>query len=451
MSFNPDLGQQEQIAVSMRLPQLAMSRRELLAEMLVDGGFVLATAALVTLRPPHAFDIWPALLCVVLLALATRVEFDTPFGCTVATQLAFVPLMFALPVSLVPVAVVAALVLAGLPELRNGSLRPSRLVKRIGNAWFAVGPVLVFALANVEPRHAGALLLLAALAAQFLLDFLISGTRFWISHATPLREHLRSSWVFLIDLALTGVGLAVAEEVHGSPYAPLAVLPLLGLLAIFAREREARLGQLIELNDAYRGTALVLGDVVEADDGPTGEHSKGVVRLCLDVAAKLGLDAEQKRNLEFGALLHDVGKIAIPKEIINKPDKLDDHEWTIIKTHTIEGQKLLDTVGGFMREVGLIVRSHHERWDGGGYPDELAGEAIPLESRIVSACDTWNAMRTDRSYRKRLPFNLAAEEMRAVAGSQLDPRVVEALLEVVASEELEEQEPGSRRALATSG
>jgi HD-GYP domain-containing protein (c-di-GMP phosphodiesterase class II) len=103
-----------------------------------------------------------------------------------------------------------------------------------------------------------------------------------------------------------------------------------------------------------------------------------------------------------------------------------------------------------MRDVGLIVRSHHERWDGGGYPDGLAGVAIPLESRIVSACDTWNAMRTDRSYRKRLPFNLAAEEMRAVAGSQLDPRVVAALLEVVASEALEAEEPGRSRALATS-
>ncbi len=167
--------------------------------------------------------------------------------------------------------------------------------------------------------------------------------------------------------------------------------------------------------------------------------------------SKLGLSSEQKRNLEFGALLHDVGKIAIPKEIINKPGQLDEHEWEIIRTHTVEGQKLLDTVGGFMREVGLIVRSHHERWDGGGYPDGLAGEAIPLESRIVSCCDTWNAMRTDRSYRKRLPFNLAAEEMRSVAGTQLDPRVVAALLEVVAYEAQEEREPGQGRALENEG
>ena len=197
---------------------------------------------------------------------------------------------------------------------------------------------------------------------------------------------------------------------------------MLGLLAVFARERHDRMKGLIELNNAYRGTALVLGDVVEADDGYTGEHSKGVVRLALAVGDQLGLDAEQRRNLEFGALLHDVGKIAIPKEIINKPGKLDPHEWDIITTHTLEGQKMLDRVGGFMRDVGLIVRSHHERWDGRGYPDGLAGEAIPLEARIISCCDTWNAMRTDRSYRKALSHEVARAELVANAGHQFDPR-----------------------------
>ena len=426
--------QQEQLAHSMGRSRVAMSHRERVAETVVDGSFVIAAVVLWTLRPPGQFEMWPALLCVGLLALATRVEFDTPFGFTVATQLAFVPLIFAVPPTLVPIAVVAGLMLASLPELGDGSMRPSRLIKRIGNAWFAIGPVAVFVLAHTTPIHADGWLLLAALAAQFAGDLVVSWLRFAISHGARVRDHLKNSWVYLIDLALSGVGLAVAEEVHSAGYAPLAMLPLLGLLAVFAREREARLDQLIELNDAYHGTALVLGDVVEADDGYTGIHSRSVVRLCLEVADQLGLDAKGKRNLEFGALLHDVGKIAIPKEIINKPGKLDEQEWTIIKTHTIEGQKLLDTVGGFMREVGLIVRSHHERWDGGGYPDGLAGEAIPLESRIVSCCDTWNAMRTDRSYRRRMPFEQAEAEMRSVAGSQLDPGLVETLLELVERE-----------------
>jgi putative nucleotidyltransferase with HDIG domain len=193
----------------------------------------------------------------------------------------------------------------------------------------------------------------------------------------------------------------------------------------------------VELNNAYRGTAIALGDVVEADDGYTGEHSRGVVALALAVAEAMGLDAVTRRNLEFGALLHDVGKIAIPKEIINKPGKLDPHEWEVIKTHTVEGQKMLDQVGGFMQEVGLIVRSHHERWDGGGYPDGLAGTAIPIEARIIACCDTWNAMRTDRSYRKALACEAAMAELVASAGSQLDPRVVQTLVEVVGAERAE--------------
>ncbi|MBV9606233.1 MAG: HD-GYP domain-containing protein, partial [Solirubrobacterales bacterium] len=191
---------------------------------------------------------------------------------------------------------------------------------------------------------------------------------------------------------------------------------------------------MLELSSAYRGTALVLGDVIEADDGYTGEHCKSVVTLALELAEHLNLTPERQRNLEFAALLHDVGKIAIPKEIINKPGKLDPHEWTIIKTHTIEGQKMLDRVGGFMREVGMIVRSHHERWDGGGYPDGLAGEQIPLEARIISCCDTWNAMRTDRPYRKALDYATAEAELRAASGTQLDSSLVGALLEIVIAE-----------------
>jgi putative nucleotidyltransferase with HDIG domain len=149
----------------------------------------------------------------------------------------------------------------------------------------------------------------------------------------------------------------------------------------------------------------------------------------------MGLSSERRRNVEFGALLHDVGKIAVPKSIINKPGELDPEEWAIIKTHTVEGQRMLSRVGGFMREVGEIVRSHHERWDGGGYPDGLRAEQIPLEARIISCCDTWNAMRTDRSYRAAMPFADALAELRAAGGTQLDPTVVDVLIEIVEREE----------------
>jgi putative nucleotidyltransferase with HDIG domain len=213
------------------------------------------------------------------------------------------------------------------------------------------------------------------------------------------------------------------------------VVPLLALLRMFANERSERLGKLLELNETYRGTALLLGDVIAADDNYTGEHSEGVVDLVLAVADVLGLDAERRRNLEFGAMLHDVGKMRIPKEIINKPGKLDAREWEIIKTHPAEGERMLQRVGGFMLEVGQIVRSHHERWDGGGYPDGLAGETIPLEARIITCCDSWSAMRTNRPYRDAMSFEAAAEQMIVNAGSQFDPGVVEVMLPLLAVSE----------------
>ena len=290
----------------------------------------------------------------------------------------------------------------------------------------------MLALAHVQPRDAGPALLLAALAAQFLADFVVSSARLVIVRGASISSVFRDTWAYAIDAALSGIALVVAEDIHTTPMAALALVPLLGLLAVFAHERHQRLQSMLELSSAYRGTALVLGDVIEADDGYTGEHCKSVVSLALEVAEHLGLSPERQRNLEFAALLHDVGKIAIPKEIINKPGKLDPHEWTIIKTHTVEGQKMLERVGGFMRQVGLIVRSHHERWDGGGYPDGLAGEDIPLEARIITCCDTWNAMRTDRPYRKALSHDVAVAELVSNAGGQFDPHVVETFVRLVA-------------------
>jgi HD-GYP domain-containing protein (c-di-GMP phosphodiesterase class II) len=155
------------------------------------------------------------------------------------------------------------------------------------------------------------------------------------------------------------------------------------------------------------------------------------VELSLKVADRMGLDERRRRNVEFGALLHDVGKVAIPNEIINKPGPLNDAEWEVMRTHTLAGQRMLDRVGGSMREVGLIVRGSHERYDGGGYPDGLAGEEIPLEARIITACDAYNAMTTTRPYRKALPIATAAAELVRCAGTQFDPAVVEALLGIV--------------------
>ena len=435
MAFDPTVEEQLLLAATLEQSGSQMAGRERLVEASVAAAFVGVVAGLLWRLPPHGVSFGLAAASLLIMALASAVRFETPFGFTVATQLGFVPVLFALPLALVPVAVVVALALAHVPAVINGRFRPDRLWLVIGNSWFSIGPVMVFAISGTQPRHAGALLLIVAFAAQIVVDAAICAIRLWGAGEASATTQLRQAWVYAVDAALAVVGLLVAEDLHETPVAILAVLPLLWLLWMFASERHEKLEGLVALNNAYRGTALVLGDVIEADDGYTGEHCKSVVTLALAVAVEMGLDREQCRNVEFGALLHDVGKIAIPKQIINKRGPLDPQEWTIIRTHTIEGQRMLDRAGGFMRDVGLIVRSHHERWDGSGYPDQLVGEAIPIEARIIACCDTWNAMRTDRSYRKALSEDIALGELETSSGTQLDPEVVGALLRVLESDD----------------
>jgi HD-GYP domain-containing protein (c-di-GMP phosphodiesterase class II) len=236
---------------------------------------------------------------------------------------------------------------------------------------------------------------------------------------------------FAVDTLLAPLGLLVAFATYRHPLALILVLPVLMLFSTFARERQHRIDNALELSTAYRGTAMLLGDVIEADDEYTGTHSRDVVDLVISVADKLGLEPRDRQRVEFAALLHDVGKVKIPAEIINKAGPLDDAEWELMKTHTIVGEQLLERIGGLLGEVGRIVRSCHERWDGKGYPDGLAGEEIPLAARIVCACDAWSAMTTDRSYRKARSNAEAAAELRASAATHFDPRVVDALLDVL--------------------
>ena len=156
------------------------------------------------------------------------------------------------------------------------------------------------------------------------------------------------------------------------------------------------------------------------------------MELAVAVADHLGLDARSRDLAELTALLHDVGKIRIPNSIINKEGPLTEDEWAIIRMHTIDGEQLLSQVGGLLTEVGHIVRSCHERYDGRGYPDGLAGEAIPLVARVVCCCDAFNAMTTTPPYRAAMSAEEARQELMRNRGTQFDPNVVDALLAVAA-------------------
>ncbi|MGO8907458.1 MAG: HD-GYP domain-containing protein [Solirubrobacteraceae bacterium] len=435
------LTESERVRASFASREQSMPAAELRGELLVGIGFIFAAVALAVLGGGDSSVSVPlAVMYVVSVAAVGLVRFDFGSGFTVPTQAVFVPMLFALPTAIVPLLVALSLALGMAPRVLKGNVPASRMLTVPCNSWFAVGPALVLVLANVHSPDGPWGILLLALASQFAFDFASNAVRErMIGGLTPRELAEDVGQVYLIDLALAPLGLLVAFATLSWDWAVILIAPLFVVLRWFSQERHARLEQLIELNDAYRGTALVLGDVVEADDSYTGAHCKGVVLLAQEVAVDLGLDADERRKVEFAALLHDVGKIAVPKEIVNKPDKLDDREWAIIKMHTVEGQRMLSRVGGFMREVGEIVRSSHESWDGGGYPDGLRHEQIPLEARIVSCCDAFNAMTTTRPYREAMPVSAALAELIDNSGTQFDPRVVDAIVRVTASPPLNAQ------------
>jgi two-component system, cell cycle response regulator len=159
-------------------------------------------------------------------------------------------------------------------------------------------------------------------------------------------------------------------------------------------------------------------------------HMHDVAELARQVGTRMGLDAEDLDVVVRAAELHDIGKVAVPDAILHKPGPLDEAEWAYIRQHTIVGERIVGAAEA-LRPVGRVVRASHERWDGGGYPDGLAGEGIPLGARIVFACDAWDAMTCDRGYSGALSAEAAAEELRTNAGTQFDAEVVVALLAVV--------------------
>ena len=400
---------------------------------LLSAVLSLSTAVAFAFALPTSRGLHVATLVVLTLAyaVAVRVQFEVGTGSAIATELFFVPMLFLLPARIVPLAVIAALVVSHLPEVIRRKAPVTTLASAGSSAWFTLGPVLVMVAAG-EPDATTQRwpLLLALLGAQFATDFASTAAIEWAAlsvRPSALLEQMRL--VFTVDLLLAPIGFLAA--IAGTNLALLMPLPLLALIGRFARERTAGLDSALELSQAYRGTALLLGDVIEADDAYTGSHSRDVVSLTLAVADELGLSPRDRRDAEFAALLHDVGKIRIDDAILNKPGPLTPDERTVMETHTIEGELLLETVGGLLGRVGRIVRSCHERWDGAGYPDGLAGEEIPLVARIVCCCDAYNAMTTDRPYRKALATDVALAELEACAGSQFDPGVAAALVRVV--------------------
>jgi hypothetical protein len=232
--------------------------------------------------------------------------------------------------------------------------------------------------------------------------------------ATPV------AWHGAVRGALSVRSRSIAPRIRRSELDLLAELGELAAIALEPRRRR-------ELTTADTNAEVrLLLEAVRRADPYTSEHADDVVELARWVGEQLGLDRVAAYELELTAALHDVGKMRVPKEILHAPRELTDEEREVILMHPVWGFEIVSGVPG-LEAVAPLVRAHHERWDGGGYPDGLAGERIPLASRVVSACDAIGALTTDRPYRPGTSIEAAVEEVARCAGTQFDPSVVAVL------------------------
>jgi response regulator RpfG family c-di-GMP phosphodiesterase len=191
-------------------------------------------------------------------------------------------------------------------------------------------------------------------------------------------------------------------------------------------QRTAELDQALDsLEGAYRATLKALTSALETRDLETHGHSERVVTYSLRLGREYGLEANRIKALEFGSLLHDIGKIGVPDSILRKPAKLTEEEWVRMREHPLHGQQILRGIE-FLRGAALVVGQHHEKWDGSGYPHGLCGEDIDICARIFSVADAFDAITSDRVYRKGKSYEAAAKELDDWSGKQFDPEVVAA-------------------------
>ncbi|MGI8411276.1 MAG: HD-GYP domain-containing protein [Solirubrobacteraceae bacterium] len=181
----------------------------------------------------------------------------------------------------------------------------------------------------------------------------------------------------------------------------------------------------LQLRRSYMATVRALANAVEARDAYTGQHAERVTAYGMEIARVLGGALSSTRDIEFGFLLHDIGKVAIPDAILYKPAALTDKERALMAQHPVIGAHILRGIE-FLGEASQVVRHHHERWDGHGYPDGLAGAEIPLAARVFAVADVLDALTTERPYRHASPLSVARETIAAEAGKQFDPSVIQA-------------------------
>jgi cyclic di-GMP phosphodiesterase len=236
-----------------------------------------------------------------------------------------------------------------------------------------------------------------------------------------------------LALLATIEGLAVRRNAEAPKPQPHQQYSADEQLLLYAQDfrllLELERGQRVLLEQAYRETAVALARALESRDGHTAAHCERVRRYATELATAADPELLSQPGLEYGFILHDVGKIGIPDAVLAKPGPLSDNERRLVQTHPILGQQMIGQAALLRGRGAEVVRSHHERWDGKGYPDRLAGADIPLGARIFAIADTLDAITSDRPYRPASSWNKAVSEIMSQAGAQFDPDLVQLLLE----------------------
>jgi HD-GYP domain-containing protein (c-di-GMP phosphodiesterase class II) len=226
-----------------------------------------------------------------------------------------------------------------------------------------------------------------------------------------------------------GLGLLMLGEARSAQREPFAAEKLRLARSIGEQAASAleRVGLFAQLEQSYLQTVLALANAVDAKDTYTADHAQRLAQMALAVGGQLGMNDHELEALRYGAILHDIGKIGVPDAVLQKPGKLDVSDWAAMRQHPVIGAGILAPVPQ-LAGAAQIVRHHHERYDGKGYPDGLAGEAIPLGARILTVVDSYSAITDKRVYKEARPAGEAVAELQRYAGTHFDPRVVTAFL-----------------------
>src|SRR5579863_8388796 len=279
----------------------------------------------------------------------------------------------------------------------------------------------------------GPLALVAAAITQFACNTAAMSTIIGLTEEKPISKVWNDSYLWSFPYYMVGAaaaGLIHFLNAHVGWQSSLLVLPPIYLMyrsyRLYLGKLETEKKHAEQVSILHLRTIEALALAIEAKDQTTGEHLQRVRVYAMELARELGLNEDETEALKAASVLHDIGKLAVPEHIISKPGKLTPEEFEKMKIHPIVGAEILEQVN-FPYPVVPIVRAHHEKWDGSGYPNGLAGEAIPIGARILAAVDCLDALASDRQYRKALPLNEAMAKVVADSGKSFDPKVVEIL------------------------